>query len=56
MGRKGATDAEVIDAAKKCGCHEFIMGLENGYRPYAAHPADTSPAANGSASPLPGPC
>ena len=32
MGRKGATDAEVIDAAKKCGCHEFIMDLENGYQ------------------------
>ena len=32
MGRKGATDAEVIDVAKKCGCHEFIMGLENGYQ------------------------
>ena len=32
MGRKGATDAEVIDAAKKCGCHEFIMALENGYQ------------------------
>ena len=32
MGRKGASDAEVIDAAKKCGCHEFIMGLENGYQ------------------------
>ena len=32
MGRKGATDAEVIDAAKKCGCHEFIMGRENGYQ------------------------
>ena len=32
MGRKSATDAEVIDAAKKCGCHEFILGLENGYQ------------------------
>ena len=32
MGRKGATDAEVIDAAKKCGCHAFIMSLENGYQ------------------------
>ena len=32
MGRKGVTNAEVIDAAKKCGCHEFIMGLENGYQ------------------------
>lgn len=32
MGRKGATDAEVIEAAKACGCHDFIMSLENGYR------------------------
>ena len=31
-GRKGASDEEVVDAAKKCGCHEFIMGLENGYQ------------------------
>ncbi len=32
MGRKGASDEDVIDAAKKCGCHEFIMSLENGYQ------------------------
>ena len=32
MGREGATDKEVIEAAKKCGCHEFIMSLENGYQ------------------------
>ena len=32
MGRKGATDAEVVEAAKACGCHDFIMGLENGYQ------------------------
>lgn len=31
MGRQGASDADVIEAAKACGCHEFIMGLENGY-------------------------
>ena len=31
MGRKGASDEEVIAAARKCGCHEFIRGLENGY-------------------------
>lgn len=31
MGKKGATDEEVIAAAKACGCHEFIMSLENGY-------------------------
>ena len=32
MGRQGATDAEVIAAAKSCGCHEFIMSLDNGYQ------------------------
>ena len=32
MGRKGASDEEVMDAARKCGCHAFIMGLENGYQ------------------------
>ena len=32
MGRKGASDEEVIAAAEKCGCHEFIMGLEKGYQ------------------------
>ena len=32
MGRKGATDEQVIAAAKKCGCHEFIMSLEHGYQ------------------------
>ena len=32
MGRKGASDEEVIAAAKKCGCHDFIMSFENGYQ------------------------
>lgn len=32
MGRKGATDEQVIAAAKACGCHEFIMSLEKGYQ------------------------
>ena len=32
MGRKGASDEDVIAASKACGCHEFIMGLENGYQ------------------------
>ncbi len=31
MGRQGATDDEVVEAAKKCGCHDFIMQLEKGY-------------------------
>lgn len=32
LGNPKATDEQVMDAAKKCGCHEFIMGLENGYQ------------------------
>ena len=31
MGRQSATDEDVIEAAKKCGCHDFIMQLEKGY-------------------------
>ena len=31
LGRPGATDAEVEAAARDSGCHEFILGLENGY-------------------------
>ena len=31
LGRAGATDEDVINAAKATGCHDFIMGLENGY-------------------------
>lgn len=32
MGRPSATDEEVVQAAKDSGCHDFIMGLENGYQ------------------------
>ena len=31
MGRPGATDAEVEQAARDCGCYDFIMSLENGF-------------------------
>ena len=31
LGKSGATDEEVINAAKASGCHEFILELENGY-------------------------
>jgi ATP-binding cassette subfamily B protein len=30
-GKEGASDKEVIEAAKKAHCHEFISQLENGY-------------------------
>ncbi len=32
VGRKGATEAEVIAAAKAAQCHEFIEKLPNGYQ------------------------
>ena len=31
LGKASASDEDVINAAKACGCHDFIMGLENGY-------------------------
>ena len=31
MGRPDATDAEVEQAAKDCGCYDFIMSLEKGF-------------------------
>lgn len=32
MGRPEATDEEVVAAAKACGCHNFIMELDEGYQ------------------------
>lgn len=31
MGKPDATDAEVEQAARDCGCYDFIQGLENGF-------------------------
>lgn len=31
FGKQNASDEEIINAAKKAKCHEFIMELENGY-------------------------
>ncbi len=31
IGRKGATDDEVVEAAKNAQCHEFIMSMPDGY-------------------------
>ena len=31
LGKPSASDSEVEEAARMSGCHEFIMGLENGY-------------------------
>lgn len=32
LGDPKASDEEVMQAAKACGCHEFILRLENGYQ------------------------
>ena len=32
LGNPKASDEQVMEAAKACGCHEFILGLENGYQ------------------------
>lgn len=32
MGAPNASDDDVINAAKQCGCHDFIMQLEKGYQ------------------------
>ncbi|HBG65610.1 MAG TPA: multidrug ABC transporter permease, partial [Treponema sp.] len=31
LGRPGASDSEVEEAARQSGCYDFIMGLENGF-------------------------
>jgi ATP-binding cassette subfamily B protein IrtA len=31
IGKQDATDEEIMDAAKKASCHEFILSLEHGY-------------------------
>ncbi len=31
LGDPSASDEQVMEAAKACGCHEFILGLEDGY-------------------------
>ncbi len=33
-GKPGATKEEVVEAAKRAGAHEFIMGLKDGYDTY----------------------
>lgn len=35
IGKKEATDEEVMEAAKKASCHEFILNQENGYQTLA---------------------
>lgn len=32
MGKPSATDEEVYQAARDCGCYDFILNLENGFQ------------------------
>lgn len=32
LAKPTASDEEVMDICKRCGCHDFIMNLENGYQ------------------------
>ncbi len=32
MGNPAASDEEVIEIARRCGCFDFIMNLENGLK------------------------
>jgi ATP-binding cassette subfamily B protein len=55
-GRAGASDEEVIAAAKMAAAHEFIERLPKATNPSSASAACACPAASASASPSPAPC
>ena len=51
FGTPDATEEEMIAAAKKARCHDFIMAL-----PWSARAAARCPAAKNNAFQLPAPC
>ncbi len=55
MGKPDATDAEVEQAARDCGCYDFIMGLENGFDTVVGSGGGIFRAANDSGFPSPEP-
>ena len=54
LGRPEATDQEVLAAAEKAQCGEFLARLENGIHTMAGTGAKCFPAGSGSASLWPG--
>ena len=54
MGRPDATWEEVMEAAKKARCYDFIMALPNGFDTVIGEGGESSPGASASAFPLPG--
>ena len=55
LGRPEATDQEVLAAAEKAQCGEFLARLPQGIHTMAGDGARCSPAGSGSASPWPVP-
>ena len=41
FGRRDATEAEMMDAAAKAGCHDFIMALPDGYDTFVGEGGST---------------
>ena len=54
MGNQSATDEQVIEAAKKAHCHEFIEKLRRAIKRLSARAAQVFPAVSVSASLLRG--
>ncbi len=55
LGKRDATDEEVLAAAKAAQCDAFVSRLPDGYHTLIRETAPGSPAVSGSASPLPAP-
>lgn len=53
VGRKDATDEDVMAAAKAAHCHEFIEKLPQGYQTVIGENGSPFPAANACVFPLP---
>lgn len=52
IGRPDASDAEVVDAARRARCHDFITALPDGYETMVGKGGSTSRVGKSSASPL----
>ena len=53
MGRPDATREEVLEAARKARCYDFVMALPDGFDTVIGEGGQASPAGNGSGSPSP---
>ena len=55
FGNPSATKEEIIEAAKKARCHDFIMALPDGYETVIGEGGSTLSGEKNSAFPLPAP-